>query len=112
MTIPISEERKEEKEYSRKKKYTPVVKPVTTDKKDKVVPKKVIKKRPVRAEVNEEEVQKQIKETLARLTTKGKSKGSRYRREKREAYQPETSGSCRSAWNLTRIFLRLLNLYQ
>jgi translation initiation factor IF-2 len=35
--------------------------------------------------VNEEEVQKQIKETLARLTTKGKSKGSRYRREKREA---------------------------
>ena len=29
--------------------------------------------------------QKQIKETLARLTTKGKSKGSRYRREKREA---------------------------
>ena len=47
--------------------------------------KKVIKKRPVRAEVDEEEVQKQIKETLARLTTKGKSKGSRYRREKREA---------------------------
>jgi translation initiation factor IF-2 len=44
-----------------------------------------VKKRPVRAEVNEEEVQKQIKETLARLTTKGKSKGSRYRREKREA---------------------------
>ena len=44
-----------------------------------------MKKRPVRAEVNEEEVQKQIKETLARLTTKGKSKGSRYRREKREA---------------------------
>ena len=35
--------------------------------------------------MNEEEVQKQIKETLARLTTKGKSKGSRYRREKREA---------------------------
>jgi len=35
--------------------------------------------------VNEEEVSKQIKETLARLTTKGKSKGSRYRREKREA---------------------------
>ena len=44
-----------------------------------------MKKRPVRAEVDEEEVQKQIKETLARLTTKGKSKGSRYRREKREA---------------------------
>ena len=58
---------------------------MTTDKKEKTGAKKVIKKRPVRAEVNEEEVQKQIKETLARLTTKGKSKGSRYRREKREA---------------------------
>jgi translation initiation factor IF-2 len=63
----------------------PVVKPVTTEKKEKPISKKVLKKRPVRAEVNEEEVQKQIKETLARLTTKGKSKGSRYRREKREA---------------------------
>jgi translation initiation factor IF-2 len=66
---------------------TPVVKPVPAsgDKKDKPGVKKVIKKRAVRAEVNEEEVQKQIKETLARLTTKGKSKGSRYRRDKREA---------------------------
>jgi translation initiation factor IF-2 len=61
-----------------------VVKPDQADKKDKLG-KKVIKKRPVRVEVDEEEVQKQIKETLARLTTKGKSKGSRYRREKRDA---------------------------
>jgi translation initiation factor IF-2 len=67
------------------KEVTPVVKPVSSDKKDKPGSKKVIKKRPVRAEVNEEEVQKQIKETLARLTTKGKSRGSRYRRDKREA---------------------------
>ncbi len=36
--------------------------------------------------VNEEDVQKQIKETLARLTSKGgKSKGSKYRKEKRDA---------------------------
>jgi translation initiation factor IF-2 len=63
----------------------PLVKPITSDSKDKTGTKKVIKKRPVRVEVNEEEVQKQIKETLARLTTKGKSKGSRYRRDKREA---------------------------
>lgn len=42
-------------------------------------------KKPVRSEVNEEDVQKQIKETLARLTTKGKpNKGSKYRRDKRE----------------------------
>ncbi len=36
--------------------------------------------------VNEEDVQKQIKETLARLTGKGgKNKGAKYRREKRDA---------------------------
>ena len=43
------------------------------------------KKRPARPEVSEEDVQKQIKETLARLTSKGKSKASRYRRDKRDA---------------------------
>ncbi len=77
--------KKRRKRILKEKENVPVVKPVTTDKKEKATAKKVIKKRPIRAEVNEEEVQKQIKETLARLTTKGKSKGSRYRREKREA---------------------------
>jgi translation initiation factor IF-2 len=43
------------------------------------------KKRPARPEVSEEDVQKQIKETLARLTSKGKSKTSRHRRDKRDA---------------------------
>ena len=77
--------KKRRKRILKEKEVTPVVKPVPTDKKDKPVAKKVLKKRPVRAQVNEEEVSKQIKETLARLTTKGKSKGSRYRRDKREA---------------------------
>ncbi|MGC9344544.1 MAG: translation initiation factor IF-2, partial [Bacteroidales bacterium] len=36
-------------------------------------------------EINEEDVQQQVKETLARLTSKGKSKGAKYRREKRDA---------------------------
>ena len=40
-------------------------------------------KRPFKAEVNEVDVQKQIKETLARLTEK-KIKGSKYRKEKRD----------------------------
>ncbi len=44
------------------------------------------KKRPLKKEVNEEDVQKQIKDTLARLTAKGKSKGSKHRRDKRAAY--------------------------
>ncbi|NDW10489.1 translation initiation factor IF-2 [Dysgonomonas sp. 520] len=39
-----------------------------------------------KSQVSEEDVQKQIKETLARLTSKGgKTKGSKHRREKREA---------------------------
>ncbi len=77
--------KKKRKRISKEKDQVPVVKPVPSDKKDNKPVKRVIKKRSVRAEVDEEEVQKQIKETLARLTTKGKSKGSRYRREKREA---------------------------
>ncbi len=46
------------------------------------------KKRGSRPEVSEEDVQKQIKDTLAKLTTKGgKSKASKYRREKRDTFQ-------------------------
>ncbi|HIZ27529.1 translation initiation factor IF-2 [Barnesiella sp. An55] len=44
------------------------------------------KQRPIKAEVSEEDVQKQIKETLARLTTKGQKKSAKWRKEKREAY--------------------------
>jgi translation initiation factor IF-2 len=54
------------------------------DKKEKRKKTKA-KKRPARPEVSEEDVQKQIKETLARLTSKGKSKTSRHRRDKRDA---------------------------
>ena len=43
-------------------------------------------RKPLKAEVSEVDVQKQIKETLARLTEKrGKKGGAKYRREKREA---------------------------
>ncbi len=45
-------------------------------------------RRPVHTEVNEEDVQKQVKETLARLTNKdkGQKKGAKWRKEKREAF--------------------------
>jgi len=47
---------------------------------------KPVQRRPVKAEIKEVDVQKQIKDTLARLTAhKGKSKASRHRRDKREA---------------------------
>ena len=42
------------------------------------------KKPVVKQEVNEEDVAKQVKETLARLTAKGKNKAAKYRKEKRE----------------------------
>ena len=100
--LPVEEKKKTpfqpvkveaDNDFRKKKKRKRILKdkevvPVTSqdqERKDKPGNRKIIKKRPVRAEVNEEEVQKQIKETLARLTTKGKSKGSRYRRDKREA---------------------------
>jgi translation initiation factor IF-2 len=51
-----------------------------------------LRKRPVKTEVNEEDVQKQIKETLARLTNKGsKNKGAKYRRDKRDAAERRVS---------------------
>ena len=83
-TDPEYRKKKKRKRITKEKDQASVVKPDSSDKKDKTG-KRSSKKRPVRAEVDEEEVQKQIKETLARLTTKGKSKGSRYRREKRDA---------------------------
>ena len=42
------------------------------------------KKPAIKQEVSEEDVAKQVKETLARLTAKGKNKGAKYRKEKRE----------------------------
>ena len=45
------------------------------------------KKAVIKQEVNDEDVAKQIKETLARLTNKGKNKAAKYRKEKRESIQ-------------------------
>lgn len=49
-------------------------------------------------EVNEEEVARQVKETLARLTSKGtqNKKGAKYRKEKRDAMQERMSAEARA----------------
>ncbi|MBN1388214.1 MAG: translation initiation factor IF-2 [Bacteroidales bacterium] len=81
--IDIDDERissKKRRKRIKKEKEKVSLKSPGDDKKDKR--KRKIQARP---EINEEDVQKQVKETLARLTSKGKSKGSKYRREKREA---------------------------
>ncbi len=67
--------------------------PKTGDNKSKTSRDKKGRSRRQRPEVSEEDVQKQIKETLAKLTGGGKSKAAKYRREKRhnvsEAKQKE-----------------------
>ncbi|MDR2085609.1 MAG: translation initiation factor IF-2 [Dysgonamonadaceae bacterium] len=50
-----------------------------------------LRKPAVKNEISEEDVQKQIKETLARLTGKGQKKGAKYRREKRDAVSQRQS---------------------
>ena len=54
-------------------------------KRDKNQGKNQKAKRPLKPEVSEEDVQRQVKETLARLTTKSQNKGAKWRKEKREA---------------------------
>lgn len=80
----VSKETKERVEVTEKKIDKIKEKPEKSKKKVSLLVKK---KGPVKQEVKEEDVQKQIKETLARLTTKGqKTKGSKYRRDKRAAF--------------------------
>ena len=62
----------------------------TQEKKAKNKRKNQPKQQPAPAEVSEEEVAKQVRETLARLTSKPKTgKGAKYRREKREAFREQ-----------------------
>jgi len=60
------------------------IRPVRTDERDR---KPLRLKKPIKTDINDEDVQKQVKETLARLTNKGNksSKGAKYRRDKRDA---------------------------
>ena len=56
------------------------------ERRDKNANKEARNKRPIHPEVSDEEVQKKVKETLARLTTKTQKKGAKWRKEKREAF--------------------------
>ena len=92
--LPVQETEKRESEKSRKKKRKRIKKDTSrVDLKKKPaesaepqLQKKIGKKKRVHAklEVSEEEVQRQIKDTLARLSARGKSKAVKYRKEKRE----------------------------
>ena len=62
-------------------------------------------KRPLHAEVNEEDVQKQVRETLARLTSKdkGQKKGAKWRKEKREAFASRANEAAAEAAAESRV---------
>ena len=73
-------------------------------KKDKKNKQKPAPKPVVRAEVSDEEVQKQIKDTLARLTAKGaKSKGSVHRKEKRQAVAERMEAEFEQSMNESKV---------
>lgn len=92
--LPIEEPSRRESDRASKKKRKRIIKDtgrVELEKKRNIVPetriqKKGLKKKkyPPKVEISEEEVQRQIKDTLARLTTRGKSRAVKYRKEKRE----------------------------
>ncbi len=75
-----------------------------TSKKDKKNKQKNAPKPVVRPEVSDEEVQKQIKDTLARLTAKGgKSKGSVHRKEKRQAVAERMEAEFEQSMNESKV---------
>jgi len=81
-TKPSSEDDSDSSKRKRKR-----IKKVNVEKAGKKVFKDQRKKTksPLKTEPTPEEIQKEIKETLARLSNKGKSKSSKLRREKRQA---------------------------
>lgn len=77
--------KKKRKRIRQEKFHEPVVARETKDR-----PKPGLKKKQAfKPEPTEEEIQKQIKETLARLAPTGKSKASKYRRQKRDSIREE-----------------------
>ena len=90
INLPVEKEREKsddenESDSSRRKRKR--IKKVNVEKAGRRASKehKKTTKGPQKTEVSEEEIQKEIRETLARLSSKGKSKASKFRREKRQA---------------------------
>jgi len=87
--LPVKKEKKKKETYAEKRKKRKRIKKVDPSKlaaqeaNKKKFGKK--KKRVEKVAPTEEEIQKEIKETLARLQGKGKNKGAKFRREKRDA---------------------------
>ena len=90
INLPVEKEKKKsddenDSDSSRRKRKR--IKKVNVEKAGRRASKehKKTTKGPQKTEVSEEEIQKEIRETLARLSSKGKSKASKFRREKSQA---------------------------
>jgi translation initiation factor IF-2 len=83
---PTEDRYPRKKKRKRIKKQAKPVEGVTEENKNKLVKKKKLIFKP---EVSPDEIEKQIKETLARLSGSGKSKASKYRRQKRDHVQQQ-----------------------
>ncbi len=80
-----SAEKKKRKRIKKDTQRVSVEKPPRTADLEVIKDKKKKKKRKgYRFEISEEDVDKQIKDTFARIGTKGRTKGAKYRREKRD----------------------------
>ncbi len=84
--IDLSDDPLKKKKRKRIRKDRVTVSGPTTDRElTKVIKKPTkVKKKIGKVEISEEDVQRQIKDTLSKITPKGKSKGSKYRKSKRE----------------------------
>ena len=87
---PVASSSDEKVKYKKKKRRR-IIKQTVAPKfqkpdqtKDKIQKGRRYKKETTKVEPSEEEIQKQIKETLARLSKSGKSKSSKYRKQKRD----------------------------
>ena len=90
INLPVEKEKKKsdyENDSDSTRRKRKIIKKVDVEKAGRRASKehKKTTKGPQKTEVSEEEIQKEIRETLARLSSKGKSKASKFRREKRQA---------------------------
>ena len=90
INLPVEKEKKksdDENDIDSSRRKRKRIKKVNVEKAGRRASKehKKTTKGPQKTEVSEEEIQKEIRETLARLSSKGKSKASKFRREKRQA---------------------------
>jgi translation initiation factor IF-2 len=92
IVLPVEKEKAKKESYADRRKKRKRIKKVDpaklapqTESKKKKFSKDTKKKRVEKVAPTEEEIQKEIKETLARLTGKGKNKGAKFRREKRDS---------------------------